>query len=105
MHFTVVFESHEAVDLSYGLVFVPCPVWIKGQREIKNLHPSDPIYLPGDLVHLIERERIEDQLAPGRRNAVVLVHEEGYGTQADLEALCRDLREARFVTQIVEFPF
>lgn len=105
MHFTVVFESYEACDLSFGLVFVPCPVWKQGKREIKNLHPSDPSFRPGDLVPLIELERIEDQLAPGKRNAVVLVHEEGYGTQADLETLCRDLRESRFVTQIIEFPF
>ena len=40
MHFTVVFDGHEDTDLSYGLVFVPCPVWMEGKRELANLHPE-----------------------------------------------------------------
>ena len=42
MHFTVVFNSHESHDLSYGLVFTPCPIWKKGNKELINLHPDEP---------------------------------------------------------------
>ena len=42
MKFTVVFASSDSTDLSYGLVFIPCPAWVRGNRVILNLNPENP---------------------------------------------------------------
>jgi hypothetical protein len=34
MKFTIVFPSEEHIDRSYGLVFIPSPVWVLGDRKL-----------------------------------------------------------------------
>ncbi len=100
MKFTVVFHTHEACDLSYGLVFIPCPVWIRGETEIINLHPEDPAYRLGDVLRLLEQENIESSLREGRKECLLVVHETGYGTREDLETLRTDLERAGFTVAV-----
>ena len=52
MHFTVVFSSHESVDLAYGLVFIPAPVWVLGRQKLLNLNPRNPRYQRGSVRRL-----------------------------------------------------
>ena len=96
MHFTLVFTGNESRDLSYGLVFIPCPVWVEGKREVLNLHPDNPHYERGDLRKLLEKASVESNLAEGRKQAVVVVHPSGVGSYRDLAALQEDLREEGF---------
>lgn len=100
MKFTVVFHTQEACDLSYGLVFVPCPAWIRGEDEIINLHPEDPAYRPGGVQRLLEQENIESFLLEGRRGCLLVVHDTGYGTQQDFETLRTDLEGAGFTVAV-----
>lgn len=95
MHFTVVFSGQESRDLSYGLVFVPCPIWIRGEREILNLHPDNPHYQRGDLRRLLDEETVVPNLE-GQRQAVIVVHPSGHGSSADLASLQEDLRAEGF---------
>jgi hypothetical protein len=96
MHFTVVFDGPEHRDLSYGLVLVPCPVWVDGDREILNLHPDDPNLRPGDVKRLLEEESISALLGKGPRKCTVVAHSEGNGSVDDLATLLRDLTEEGF---------
>jgi hypothetical protein len=102
MKFTVVFESNESYDLSYGLVFIPCPVWIQGKREIINLNPEYPEYKFRSIKRLIEKEGIKEYLLKNKK-CVVVVHKEGHGTQKDFENLTKDLEEEGFKVNIVYF--
>ncbi len=103
MHFTVVFESHESYDLSYSVVFIPPPVWMKARRQIINLHPDWASYMKGDLKPLLELEKIEQRLASGKRNALIVIHRTGHGTADDLATLRSDLEEAGFAVQEIAF--
>jgi hypothetical protein len=103
MHFTVVFESDESHDLSYGLVFIPCPVWMRGDKEIINLHPARPNYEAGDLLPLLKQENLAPLLAAGRKNAAIVVHRTGHGTEAQLTLLRKDLEQAGFRVEQIRF--
>ncbi len=93
MKFTVVFASNESADLSYTLVFTPCPVWVRGERKIANLNPQDPHYRAGGVRQLFATERIGPKGWIGRPGAcTVVVHPEGHGDWPDLQALVADLR-------------
>jgi hypothetical protein len=100
MHFTVVFESHEATDLSYGMAFAASAMWLQGSRQVVNLHPDHPGYDRGDLVALLEAEDVGSRSA-GTGRAVVVVHSTGNGTEADLDNLMADLRAAGFDAVVV----
>jgi hypothetical protein len=103
MHFTVVFDSHESYDLSYGLLFLPCPVWVRGEQEVINLHYENPRYQRGDLRPLLDKEPILSNLAGSHRQAALVVHSSGDGTPDDLASLQEDLRSEGFELQIVTF--
>jgi hypothetical protein len=97
MKFTVVFSSHESCDLSYGLVFIPCPVWMQGEREILNLNPENPYYQPGSVRRLWEAERVKTKLlADGMHACTVVIHPVGNGSWQDLHALVADLKAEGF---------
>jgi hypothetical protein len=98
MHFTVVFSSHESYDLSYSLVFIPPPVWIKGDRQILNLNPENPQYQRGGVRRLLEREPITPHLLDGTKESLIIVHPSGNGTNEDLATLENDLRQEGFDT-------
>jgi hypothetical protein len=97
MYFTVNLrsEENECDDFSYGLAFVPCPVWVKGDEILLNLHPEYPHYRLGGIKRLIEQEGIGEKL-PGAVCAHVIVHPVGYGTAADLATLQSDLEAEGF---------
>lgn len=101
MKFTLVFSSPEAIDLSYGLVFIPSPVWMQGEREILNLNPEHPDYRLGSFRRLLECEPIVRKLF--RHSCVLVVHHEGLGTDMDLHTLLDDLQGEGFQVEIYNF--
>lgn len=103
MNFTVVFNGQESFDLSYLLLFIPCPVWQHGKREIVNLHPENPNYRGGDLGVLLKKEEIGKKLAPGVKQAAIVVHGLGNGRQEDLRALEEELWAEGFRVSVVFF--
>lgn len=101
MHFTVHLrgENTSQDDFSYGLVFIPCPVWTKGSKQLLNLNPDRPDLRPGCVARLIEQETIKDKLT-GSKQAIVLVHPGGHGSIADMATLQRDLLEQGFSVKV-----
>jgi len=103
MHFTVVFRSHESIDLSFSLVFTPVSIWMQGDRKIVNLyqdvHQDHSGYELGDLRPLLELADVEAKLAQGARNAVVIVQDTGHGSKDDLANLKADLASEGFSVQ------
>ena len=97
MHFTVNLsaEDNQEMDFSYGLVFIPCPVWVKGTRKVLNLNPERPDYQMGSVRKLLQQENLEKSLA-GARVAHIIIHSLGHGSGADLSTLKRDLSEDGF---------
>lgn len=101
MHFTVNFRSSDVYgqDYSYGLVFIPCPVWVRGASEIVNLNPEKPAYRLGSVRELLKHEHLEDVLSD-KKEAVIVVHSIGYGTVQDLQLLQNDLINEGFLVSI-----
>jgi hypothetical protein len=96
MRFTVVFSGPVHEDRSYGLVFIPCPVWKQGPREIMNLHPENPNYLDGDLRRLMTAEKLMTADRPER--VTIVVHSDGHATPGDLAALVGEATSLGLVT-------
>ena len=92
MHFTVHLrdDKNDENDFSYGLAFIPCPVWIKGTNQILNLNRERPDYRMGSIKKLISQEKLKKKLS-GQRFAHVIIHPVGHGSIADLVTLQRDL--------------
>ena len=44
------------------LVFIPCPVWIKGDEQLINLNPSSPRYQLGSVKKLLDKENLKFSL-------------------------------------------
>ena len=96
MHFTVVFSSQESVDLAYGLVFIPAPVWVLGGQKLLNLNPRNPRYQRGSVRRLLAQEDALPRLLADTRYSVIVVHPSGHGTDEDLRTLEADLRQEGF---------
>jgi hypothetical protein len=94
MKCTVVFDSDEDRDLSFGLVFIPGPVWVQGAEQLINVHPSHPTFDRGDLLPLLAHIGLPSVGNDG--NALCVVHNCGYGSYDDLANLQADLAEAGF---------
>ncbi|GIM29741.1 hypothetical protein CPJCM30710_24070 [Clostridium polyendosporum] len=101
MKFTVVFKSYQSLDLSFGLVFAPCPIWIKGDEIVVNINPKDSHYQLGSVKKLIEVESLQSKLL--EKKAVVIGHGTGYGCESDLKELIKDLRNEGFEVKYKEF--
>jgi len=101
MHFTVHLRSRETYedDFSYGLVFTPCPIWVKGQRSILNLNPSRPDYCLGSVQRLIQKEHLGEKLKE-EKEAIILVHPIGHGSAEDLANLQLDLIQEGFTVKV-----
>jgi len=58
MYFEITLRSEETYEthFSYGLVFIPCPVWFKGSEKIINLNPNSPRYHKGSVKKLVEKK-------------------------------------------------
>lgn len=100
MKFTLIFETtEESIDLSYGLVFIPSPAFVRGQGElIINLNPENPHYLEGSLKKLIEKENLYNIY-----RCVVVIHNTGNGTIKDMDALKKDLENTDIKYKIITF--
>ena len=100
MHFTVNLRSEEPNqdDFSYGLVFIPCPVWVKGSNEILNVM-TGPQYYKGSLAKLIKAENLLSKLS-GNKTACVLIHNIGHGSISDFKTLIEDLSEEGFKVKV-----
>ena len=101
MNFTVNLGSEvdEQNDFSYGLAFIPCPVWMKGDEQVLNLNPSRPDYRLGSIKKLVEQEGIGPKLS-GAVRAHVIIHPVGNGSAADLVMLQRDLLAEGFTVTV-----
>lgn len=102
MKFTIIFNSHESYDFSYGLVFIPCPVFIQGKKQIINLNSESPEYKIGSIKRLIDLEKINEKLSQKNKKSLIIIHQEGQGTQQDLENLKKDLEQEGFIIKLIE---
>ena len=96
MHFTIVFDAHEGYDLTAGLVFKPTPVWASGGADLIVLRSVHAGYERGDARRLLDHPAMQRAFPMDSNNVVVVVHESGYGTQRDLDALIADLEGEGF---------
>jgi len=103
MRFTLIINSSEDRDLSFGLAFVPSPVWVQGTRQIVNLSPENPHYRRGGVKRLLAAEGI--QLGPeGARTCVVVARPEGHARTVDMVELIADLEEQNFAVTLLQTP-
>jgi len=95
LHFEVTFRSKETYEkhLSYGLVFIPVPVWVKGSEQVLNLNPRTPAYQKGSVNRLIEQEKLNFN---ENKEAVVAIRDIGHGTRKDFDTLKEDLADSGF---------
>ena len=101
MRFTLTIDSSEDRDLSYGLVFIPSPVWVQGSRQILNLAPDNPHYQRGGVKPLLTAERL--QFDPDRtKRCVVVAHPEGHATADDMVELVSDLKDEGFAVTLLQ---
>jgi len=103
MRFTLIIDSSEDRDLSYGLVFIPSPVWVQGTREIVNLGPENPHYRRGGVKRLLAAERIQFSAQPAKR-CVVVAHPEGHARADDMVELISDLEDEGFAVTLLQTP-
>jgi len=87
-------------DLSYGLVFIPAPIWVQGKKQILNLNPGNPKYEKGSISRLLHAENIKEELV-GSKAATVTVYPEGIGAEDDLQILILDLESEGFEVKII----
>jgi hypothetical protein len=102
MRFTLNFADDvmEGQDLSYGLVFVPTPVWVRGADRVAVPDATQPGYQTGHLESLLVADPKIRALGQNRR-ATILVHQVGYGTREDLGLLVQDLEKGGFAVEVV----
>jgi len=81
------------------LVFIPCPVWVKGKRTVLNLNPERPDFCLGSVGRLISKENLGKTFNE-RKEAIVLVHLIGHGSTADLNTLKDDLLGEGFTVKV-----
>ena len=99
MTFTIVFKGIHA-NLSYMLCFEPCPIWRKQGSDwtiVPNRH--NPHYEIGSLKKLLNHEKglIRE------KECIIVIQQEGHGTQDDLKNLQLDLDGEGFKYQSVSF--
>jgi len=101
VHFTVNLRGAGTYqdDFSYGLVFIPCPVWVQGKREVTNLNPENPHYTLGSIRKLMDKEGLAGTLK-GEKTAIIIIHNVGHGYMRDLTALLEDLRSEGFAVKV-----
>ena len=91
MHFTLVFSGAEGHDLSFGLVFIPNPCWVRGDDLVLNLNPREPRLEAGSVARLLNAAGIRDEVAEAGRRCALVVHSGGHGTPEDWELLAGEL--------------
>ena len=102
MHFSIILnrKNKSEQNLAYGLIFVPCPVFVKGYKKLKNIHPTyTPNYQLGSIKNLLEKENLDFPLNENNE-AVIAVRDIGHGTEKDLRHLKYDLEANGFNTKV-----
>ena len=96
MHFEVTLRSNKTYEnhFSYGLSFIPGPVWIKGDTHLINMSNA-PELKKGCIKKLIEHEGLIE-LFKDNLEAVIVVRDIGHGTNEDLNTLQEDLSDEGF---------
>jgi hypothetical protein len=102
MKFTIVFPSIESADLSIGVVFIPCLVWMDGSRKILNPHRDYPHYKKGDLNTLLMDTAIAERLSKHTNQVTVVAHGIGHGTDEYLDLLLEDIRNEGFQPTLIK---
>ena len=105
MHFEVILNSSNTYEknFSYGLVFIPNPVWVKGSKHVLNMNQlyNGPKYKIGGIKKLLEVENI-NIFFKKNLNATILVKNIGHGTNKDLYNLKKDLSNYGFEINVFE---
>ena len=103
MKFTLVFGTHEKIDLSYGLLFVPVPAWYRGNQELVRLSEDKVEYQGGSVGRLLAQEQVLRALQESQRSCTIVVHPTGKGTLRDMRTLVTDLRQEGFTVTVVVY--
>ena len=95
MHFNVRFTSDDTYEknFSYGLVFVPTPVWIKGSQKLIIINNGGPKYKKGGVIQLIKEEKLDKYLVSKNPRAIISIDKIGHGNTKDLNVLIDDLTD------------
>jgi len=102
MKATLVFKSHESMDLSIGMVFTPCITWRIHRGLILNPHAENPHYLPGDFQRLLHLPIFDDFNRYDNGKIVVVTHPEGHGTQEYIDLLLDDIKSQGIKFKVIE---
>ena len=91
MHFEVTLRSNETYEkhFSYGIVFIPCPVWVKGDLQLVVMSRAGGLQA-GCVKKLMKNEGLGD-LFQENLEAVIVVRNIGHGIEKDLNILQEDL--------------
>jgi len=101
MHFEITFRDSQALDThhSYGLVFIPSAVWVKGNHQLLNLSTPGPDYELGGVKKLLDEEGL-NHLASNGSEVVVVVNNIGHGSATDLKTVKDDLKANGFLVTV-----
>lgn len=100
MHFTVVFRSRESADLSCGVVFNPAPTLLWNGHEVR-LRSNGSRLERGDFLTVFHLAGFDQRRAKSSKDALVVVHDTGEGTEYDLANLRADLEAEGYEVQQV----
>jgi hypothetical protein len=97
MHFTVTLRGENTFDedYSYGLVFNPMPIWVKGKEWLIAM--DGPKYSDGNVRRLLEVEGLTERFEEPK-SATITVHAIGLGSTRDYTTLIGDLEAEGFRT-------
>jgi len=101
MKATLVFGSHESLDISIGMSYIPCICWLVGTKIISNPHRNYPRYRNGDFNDLLELPLLQRLREPDDKRVVIVIHEIRYGDQDDMDQLMTDAQDAGFTVTTV----
>ena len=74
-----------------------------GERKVLSPHPNDPSYRRGDLRLSLAKESLAENLDAAQKQAVIIVHPSGHGSEDDLSALQDDMRDEGFAFRTLDF--
>jgi hypothetical protein len=100
MHFTVVFRSRESADLSCGVVFNPTPTLLWDGHEVR-LRSTGHRLERGDFLTVFHLAGFDQRRAKSSKDALIVIHDNGGGTDDDLATLRADLEEEGYGVQQV----
>lgn len=101
MKFTIVFDSKENCDLSYGLVFIPNATWIKGEEVVIDLPPSP--YKSFEIKKLLKKENISKKI--NSKNCFLICYTSGNGNDSCITILEEELKMQKFTIEKIYFEY